>query len=394
MKYCFFPHPSSKNHGCEAIAISSFNILKRYLPDAKTEILTKYSADSSLRGEKNAYVLYDKEALLPLPALKRYSLPWFKYCIGKCLQKDIALDLITEELLKKHSDLFSENDVFVSIGGDNYCYGRPTAFYAINRAAHETGKKTVLWGCSIEPNAINNEMLKDLKMYDKIVARESLTYNALLDSGLKNTVLYPDPAFTLMPVNSEISLKNTIGINVSPMIMDYSSDSSVVFEAFKALIKYICEKTNFDIALIPHVTAASTNDLDTLKALKYSFDTDKRVCLYNDMDCQKLKHIISQCRFFIGARTHATIAAYSTCVPTLVCGYSVKAKGIAKDLFGEYENYVIPVQEISNEKDLIRAFEYILYNEEKIRSHLEKNMPNYVNRAWAAGKELYDVVQK
>ena len=50
---------------------------------------------------------------------------------------------------------------------------------------------------------------------------------------------------------------------------------------------------------------------------------------------------------FIGARTHATIAAYSSCVPTLVVGYSIKARGIAKDLFGTDEGYVLPVQALA-----------------------------------------------
>ncbi|MFR4670990.1 MAG: hypothetical protein ACLT69_14285 [Intestinibacter bartlettii] len=65
-----------------------------------------------------------------------------------------------------------------------------------------------------------------------------------------------------------------------------------------------------------------------------------------------IKGYISRCRLY-RARTHATIAAYSTCVPTLVIGYSVKAKGIAKDIFGTYENYVLPVQYYQIEFDLI-----------------------------------------
>lgn len=81
-----------------------------------------------------------------------------------------------------------------------------------------------------------------------------------------------------------------------------------------------------------------------------------RICIVDDHNCMQQKYIISQCSYFIGARTHATIAAYSTCVPTLVVGYSVKAKGIAKDLFGTYENYVIPVQELKEQSDLLNSF--------------------------------------
>lgn len=65
---------------------------------------------------------------------------------------------------------------------------------------------------------------------------------------------------------------------------------------------------------------------------------------------------------FIGARTHATIAAYSSCVPTLVVGYSIKARGIAKDLFGTDEGYVLPVQALAKKEDLVNAFDWLYQN--------------------------------
>ena len=91
---------------------------------------------------------------------------------------------------------------------------------------------------------------------------------------------------------------------------------------------------------------------------------------------------------FIGARTHATIAAYSSCVPTLVVGYSVKAKGIAKDLFGTYDNYVIPVQQLESEDALIDAFQWMADYEEDIRKHLKEIIPGIVQEALRTGDEI------
>ena len=62
----------------------------------------------------------------------------------------------------------------------------------------------------------------------------------------------------------------------------------------------------------------------------------------------------------MGARTHSTIAAYSSGVPTLVIGYSVKSRGIATDLFGTTEGYVLPVQEIRDTDSLIKAYEQMM----------------------------------
>jgi polysaccharide pyruvyl transferase WcaK-like protein len=91
---------------------------------------------------------------------------------------------------------------------------------------------------------------------------------------------------------------------------------------------------------------------------------------------------------FIGARTHATIAAYSSCVPTLVVGYSIKAKGIAKDLFNTYDNYCLPVQALESSDDLIRAFEWLKENEDGIRTHLTGIMPDYIKRAQNVAEEI------
>lgn len=94
----------------------------------------------------------------------------------------------------------------------------------------------------------------------------------------------------------------------------------------------------------------------------------------------EIKGVIARCRFLVCARTHASIAAYSSCVPTLVVGYSVKARGIAQDLFQTDQNYVIPVQSFKEKTDLSNAFIWLLSHEDKIRSHLTNIMPNYQSR--------------
>ena len=87
---------------------------------------------------------------------------------------------------------------------------------------------------------------------------------------------------------------------------------------------------------------------------------------------------------FIGARTHATIAAYSTCVPTLVLSYSVKSRGIARDIFGTEEHYVLPVQELQDPDELANGFDWLSANEMTVRDHLIKTMPGYKVRALLA----------
>jgi polysaccharide pyruvyl transferase WcaK-like protein len=130
------------------------------------------------------------------------------------------------------------------------------------------------------------------------------------------------------------------------------------------------------------------DDRLTLTELYEDYRENDRVILFEDMPCRQIKYIISKCRAFIGARTHATIAAYSSCVPTLVVGYSVKARGIARDLFGAEEHYVLPVQTLSDPEELIAAYQWMMQNEQEIRTHLQTIMPDYCAKAAQAGEEL------
>jgi len=112
-----------------------------------------------------------------------------------------------------------------------------------------------------------------------------------------------------------------------------------------------------------------------------------------DANCKDLKALISRLRFFVGARTHSTIAAYSTGVPTLVCGYSVKARGIAVDLFGQSEGYVVPVQGLEREDMLAEAFSALYARETELREHLQNKLPAYKDSAAAVSQALAGLVK-
>ena len=155
-------------------------------------------------------------------------------------------------------------------------------------------------------------------------------------------------------------------------------------ENYAALVALILNETGMQVALIPHVEKSGNEDRASLLTLYDRFRGTGRVLLVGDHNCMELKGFIGRCRFFVGARTHATIAAYSSCVPTLAAGYSVKARGIARDLFGTEEHYVVPVQGMDRRDDLARAFRWMLEHEEAIRIRLQETMPEYRARSFSA----------
>lgn len=382
-----YGHGGSANHGCEAIVRTTINILNSkkvtiYSHDKKSDI--KFLSD--YLPDKIAAIHYSKKP-------NKKSLSWLYCGIMRKYFKNWG-----PEARYMYKELLKERDkIILSIGGDNYCYGFPGSWVYANKKLSEVNT-TVLWGCSITPSRLKDRrIIDDMHRYSLITARESITYNALINAGItKNTKLYPDPAFTLE--KEEVKLPNgfkkgeTVGINISPLIQRYESKENITYENYSNLVNQIIKNTNFNIALIPHVVKEGNSDLEPLSRLYKEYQSTGRIILIQDNNCMVLKGYISKCRLFVAARTHASIAAYSTCVPTLVVGYSVKAKGIATDIFGTDKNYVLPVQSLQDRNDLAKAFKWLYEHENDIRKHLHGFMPSYIEKAWQAGDEVSKLI--
>ncbi|WP_426350921.1 polysaccharide pyruvyl transferase family protein [Alloiococcus sp. CFN-8] len=371
MKKVLYMHTGSGNHGCEAIVRSTSNLL-----GGPKEI----KLWSLAKVEEVKYGIVDVvEDIIESEEIKKYSVPYYEALIRRRLFRDSDANM--EVFIKQ---LFKDSIAF-SIGGDNYCY-KWSADQAIklNKLIRKHCKKSVLWGCSIDPEAITSEMADDLSKFDLITARESITYNCLKAIN-PNTVQVADSAFLLeevkQPLPDGLSRDNTVGINISPLIMKYGTDSNMILKNYEEMIGYILDNTDMNICLIPHVVWEHNNDLVPIRYLYEKFESSNRIGMIKDGNCMELKGYISQCRFFIGARTHATIAAYSSYIPTLVVGYSVKSRGIAQDLFGTYENYVLPVQALKSESDLKNQFIWLMKHEEEQKEKLRRTIPDYIELA-------------
>ena len=401
----FYMHAGSGNHGCEAIANSMARMLQA-APEDKKPVLISYYAN-----EDNKYTLKDLYQIVQEKSFNNHKIAHLLYYGYRLLTKDKESFIryrFGKYLSKKNQS--AKYPVAVSIGGDNYCYDDMLADLRLsNSAFNRQGTKTILLGCSVEPETLNRQdIIDDLNKYSLIIARETITYEALKEKldNPERVIYLPDPAFTLdidyvrLPESFKQPKENEngaftggmVGINISPLIQSNESVDGITVANYEKLIEYIIENTDMSIALIPHVVWDRNDDRKPLRQLYDKYADTARVVLIEDTDCRQLKYIISKCRFFIGARTHATIAAYSTLVPTLVVGYSVKARGIAKDLFGTDNNYVIPVQKLKDANDLVRAFEYIKENETSIRHQLEAVMPEYKLNALQNGRKIKELV--
>ncbi|MEH6947936.1 polysaccharide pyruvyl transferase family protein [Bacillus sp. JJ634] len=386
MKILMFAHDGSLNRGCEAIVRSSTTIIKEkinganvYLASGKPETDRMIpQLDDIFDGSKSVIKSYSYQWLLSSFKVKLFN------------DESYALGKIYENIIKRIKNV----DVCLSIGGDNYCYGEQPGWYEINRRVKVQGKKLVLWGCSIGEEDMSVRKLEDLRLFDLILARETLTYKMLKSKGLKNVKLCADPAFTMEKEELELPNGwqdgNTLGLNFSPLVWERNKGSQ---SAVRELIDHILNKTDMTIALTPHVIQPGNNDFEVL--LKYFQEyehTGRVIILPEHLNAIQYKGYIARMRFFIGARTHATIAAYSSLVPTMVLGYSVKSKGIAKDIFGK-EKLVLGIDEISDGNKLKAAFNEMISEEESIRQVLEQSIPNIKKMSYEAVKYVKEIME-
>lgn len=384
-KYVLFGHGGSGNHGCEALVRSTYKILNDN--KSKFYLYSKNSQEDKQFGLNKIIKLIEEKEY---KSISSRSLSGVLFKFRSLINNSLSFD--TEEF-KSNFRLFTKrNMVGISIGGDNYCYSASTQYLRNPiKALNIADNVAVLWGCSVDRGFLNQSRVKEIKRYALITARESLTIENLYECGIKDNIIFcSDPAFTLDTQTTDFKKEifdtgNVIGLNASSLMSFYESYKDATIKNFITLIKYLLKNTDSYIALIPHVKGDET----VLENIEQEI-ADKRVFVVGGQyNCMQLKYLISKCKTFVGCRTHSTIAAYSTCVPTLVVGYSVKSKGIAKDIFGDYKGLVVDGQQFGSDEDLTKAYIEFSEREKEIKDRLINFMPEYVARAYN-GKEAVE----
>ncbi len=379
MKYFLFNHVGSFNHGCEAIVRGTVNIISNADPKAEF-VLSSFNPETD-----NCIKAVEKRTFVTRPlAFSEKLISAFNIKIRH--SEEYALKKMYSDIVTQAQDC----DMCLSVGGDTYCYGDNYGIQVLTRELKKSGKKVVLWGASIGEEDLSEDKLKSLKDFDAIFVRESLTYDLLKNKNAnQNMFLNPDPAFCMEREEVEpfkgFTKENTLGLNVSPLVDGYNPQITQVTRDF---IKYVFENTTLKILMIPHVVENGNNDHEYMMKFYEEFRGSGRIeILSPDLNAKQYKGYIANTRFFIGARTHATIAAYSSGVPTAVLGYSVKSRGLAKDLFGE-EKHVLNSRTLTDAQPVIDTLNSLIENEKEIKETLMKKIPVYLRSAMQMGDKL------
>jgi len=346
------------NRGCEAIVRGTMAILRNEFGENFRVTLGSFGPPLAISDQATNEIdpLITHIALSGQP-LYRWSLAWWRNQLIRRLLPD-SFDKTYAMLDVSCKDACCA----MQVGGDNYSldYGRPLGFMLLDAYLRRRGVPVVLWGASVGPFEADPSFA--LKMYAHLRAmravflRESDSYEYLKQHGLdSNLYRMSDPAFVMAPVEppqEKIGFElpaDAVGLNLSPLMAKYvtGGDMDAWVKMGAEIVQCIVKTTGYKVLLIPHVTNVGGDDHALLRNVVDSCDNNSRnniFCVGNKLSAAETKWVISHCAVFAGARTHSTIAALSSCVPTLSLAYSRKAMGLNQDILGNQDYCLQPTE--------------------------------------------------
>lgn len=399
------------NRGCEALIRANIKTIRSVIPDSHFIIPSnnpKQDSDQWRQFDQTGVEFIPAE---PMPSVIRW---WSraKRLINKIsyLRPKFAPTATTLNAIKK-------SDMLVMTGGDiiTLDYGLESLYFwmRICEIAMEANKPTILWGASVGPFSklpeVEKLMVPFLRRFNLITVRETASFNYLKNLGLTNVELVTDSAFVLdveslpdlaIPIlNSD---KPILGFNVSPVIRNFRESPESKEALDVEVVNFLADTLKsgeFSVLLIPHVDPLSgtSQNSDTAymngllaKLNSLGFDKNKIDILPRNLNTGQLKAAIAKCSYFIGGRTHATIAALSQTVPTTSIAYSVKAKGINLDLFG-HTKYVLETPSVTAQT-LKNHFQLLQSEKDEIISHLKDRLPEWKKLAYVSAERAKDIL--
>jgi colanic acid/amylovoran biosynthesis protein len=394
---------SYRNRGCEAIVRGTMVILRHeFGEEFRVTLGTLASPDTvAEQAAKEFDPLITHLSLRGMP-IHRWSRAWWRRRIPRWFLKEQSPFRILDRACKGAR-------CALQVGGDNYTldYGVPQLFMQLDDYLNRHRLPIVLWGASVGPFDADPEfaptMFAHLRAMRGIFVRESDSYEYLRTNGVDaNLHRMPDPAFLLEPVEPPAEKlarqvpSGVIGLNLSPLMGRYITNGNTEAWVKNAadIVHSIVESTHRPILLIPHVTSPHTNDhafLSSVAAACWKANTENVSVLGGNLTAAETKWVISKCAAFAGARTHSTIAAISTCVPTLSLAYSRKAQGLNRDIFGT-QDYCLQPSEMSPANVAQRIMD-LLARRDVISKQLANVLPEIRASALQSGSNLRNVLK-
>lgn len=350
------------NRGCVALSVSSMYIIDEILSQAGIKYIL-YLPDSQHRECKSHKISINGRDI------EYYSIQYNK---GLSLKDDAKIKVKGLLEKKNYNKVFKDADFILDIGqGDSFAdiYGemRFKLIDRIHTIARKYHKPYCLLPQTIGPfenERIREKAIKSIEKTSLCMARDKQSYDYVLENvpQQKNVSEYIDVAFFL-PYETISQDKNYIhvGINISALLWHggYTRNNQFGLKCdyqslVRQLIDYFLNQDNVKVHLVPHVVGSERsieNDYAVSYDLWREYNHPNLLLAPLALGPIEIKSYIAGLDFFMGARMHATIGAFSAGIPVVPMAYSRKFNGLFEDTLNYH--YMIDLKKLTNEEVLV-----------------------------------------
>lgn len=384
----FGAHINSSNLGCKALTYSLIYLLEEISDDLG--ILFKYivfeydpNIDETKRMSDSINIDFDKiESIKILPVYKMKSyVKHFKEnidIINKIRKCDFAIDITA-------GDSFS--DIY---GFERFEYTTRIKKLVENlKVPLVLGPQTYGPFLSDKSKKLASSVIQNAFA---LIARDEISANVASKLGNRKIEYTTDLAFQLPynKQNKKADRKIKVGLNISGLLTEIQAENKTVRnfelctdydEYINSVLSWLANNSIYEVYLISHVQE------DYTVCEKYHELYKGTILVRTFDDPVEIKSFISGMDLFIGARMHATIAAFTSGVATIPIAYSRKFESLFNTV--GYTT-IVDLQTFATEKSIDKTIEYII-NFNKIENECMRCL-SYCSKYDSKTKNFFETI--
>ena len=367
------------NRGCVALSVSAMALIDELIEKQSCDYVF-YLPDSGY-NDRQEHEIHFKDKII-----KYYDIGYpFGLNLTNTLQNWCKMFLKNDF---RSFRFFDNADYILDLGqGDSFAdiYGE-LRFKLIDRIhciARKYHKPYCLLPQTIGPfknERIRKKAIKSIEKARLCMARDKQSYDYVLENvpQQKNVAEYIDVAFFL-PYETISQDKNYIhvGINISALLWHggYTRNNQFGLKCeyqslVEQLINHFLNQPNVKVHLIPHVVGSERsieNDYAVSYDLWREYNNANLILAPLALGPIEIKSYIAGMDFFMGARMHATIGAFSAGVPVVPMAYSRKFNGLFIDTLSYH--HIADMKTMDNE-DIIQIIQEAYDNRDSLTNEI------------------------
>ena len=370
------------NRGCVALTYCSIYLIDKILGQDNYRLYLTDSGDAPGMHSISMGDISISYESVPVPRLYKF--------------KVLLKNLFKLNNVKRIIYLFKNADFVLDIGqGDSFAdiYGKERYLWIdhVHRLARLVNKKYLLLPQTIGPFtdlAIRRKAIKSIGEAAFVMTRDRQSYDYVKEiaPNQKNLREYIDVAFFL-PYKKKTFEEGSIhvGLNISALLWNggYTRDNQFglrcdYHRAIRETIEFFLSMPDVTLHLVPHVVLSERyveNDYEVSFDLFEEYHNNRLILAPFFLSPVDAKSYISGLDFFMGARMHATIAAFSSGVPVVPMAYSRKFNGLFIDTL-HYDNLVD--MKTMGDEEILDAVKVSFDDRQKLRSMIQDRMNGVV----------------